>query len=106
MTPMSEWIDVSIYAAMIVSYWFVFAGWAQAMTLEMVTDRNADWLAANHERAATLLRGRWMVGSTWFLWSCYAWGALSVALFCWRPSSARGPSSCRHRRVEASRGSS
>lgn len=77
---MSEWIDVSIYAAMIVSYWFVFAGWAQAMTLEMVTDRNADWLAANHERAATLLRGRWMVGSTWFLWSCYAWGALSVAV--------------------------
>lgn len=77
---MSEWIDLSIYAAMIVSYWFVFAGWAQAMTLEMVTDRNADWLAANHERAATLLRGRWMVGSTWFLWSCYAWGALSVAV--------------------------
>ena len=79
---MSEWIDVSIYAAMIVLYWFVFAGWAQAMTLEMVADRNADWLAANHERAATLLRGRWMVGSTWFLRSCYAWGTFSlIALF-------------------------
>jgi hypothetical protein len=78
MTPMSEWIDVSIYAALIVSYWFVFAGWAQAMTLEMVADRNADWLTANHEQAATLLRGRWIVGSTWFLWSCYAWGTFSL----------------------------
>jgi hypothetical protein len=78
MTPMSEWIDLSVYAAMIVAYWFLFASWAQAATLEMVADRNGDWLAANRERMAQLLRGRWMVGSTWFLWSCYAWGTFSL----------------------------
>jgi hypothetical protein len=75
---MSEWIDVSVYAAMIASYWFVSARWAQAMMLQMIADRNEDWLAANRERIGTLLRGRWMVGSTWFMWACYAWGTISL----------------------------
>lgn len=77
---MTEWIDFSVYAAMTVAYWFVSAGWAQAMTLQMVADRNGDWLADNGERAATLLRGRWMVGSDWFRWSCYAWGTISLGV--------------------------
>jgi hypothetical protein len=77
---MTEWIDFSVYAAMIVAYWFGSAGWARAMTLQMIADRNEDWLAANGERAATLLRGRWMVGSTWFRRACYAWGAISLAV--------------------------
>jgi hypothetical protein len=77
---MTEWIDFAVYAAMIVAYWFVFARWAQAVAVQMVADRNEDWLAANGESVATLLRGRWMVGSTWFLWSCYGWGAVSLAV--------------------------
>jgi hypothetical protein len=76
---MSEWIDVSVYAAMIASYWLFFAGAARAITLQMVADRNEDWLAANRERAAALVRGRWMLGSGWFRGSCYAWGAISLA---------------------------
>jgi hypothetical protein len=82
---MSEWIDFSAYAAMIASYWFFCTRWGQTATLQMVADRNQDWLAANHERAATLLRGRWMVGSTWFLRSCYLWGAISLGvLLAWQ----------------------
>ncbi len=77
---MTEWIDFSVYAAMIIAYWCVSASWARAMTLQMVADRNEGWLAENGERAAALLRGRWMVGSAWFRWACYAWGAISLAV--------------------------
>jgi hypothetical protein len=48
------------------------------MALQMIADRNEDWLAANRERVGTLLRGRWLVGSTWFRRSCYAWGTVSL----------------------------
>src|SRR5688572_3663279 len=75
---MTEWIDFSVYAVMVVAYWFVSASWARAMVMQMVADRNEEWLAAHGERAVTLLRGRWMVGSTWFRRSCYAWGAISL----------------------------
>ena len=82
---MSEWIDLSVYAAMIVAYWFVSASWARVTMMQMVADRNEDWLAANRERAAALLRGRWMVGSAWFRWACYAWSAISVGvLLAWQ----------------------
>jgi hypothetical protein len=68
-----------------VAYWFVSANWGRAMMMQMVADRNEDWLAANRDRAATLLRGRWMVGSAWFRWACYAWGAISLAvLLAWQ----------------------
>ena len=77
---MTEWIDFSVYAVMCVAYWFVCAGWARAMALQMLADRNEDWLAANGPRAAMLLRSRWMVGSDWFRWSCYAWGTISFAV--------------------------
>jgi hypothetical protein len=75
---MTEWIDFSVYAVMAAAYWFVSASWARTMVMQMVADRNEDWLSVNGERAATLLRGRWMVGSTWFRRSCYAWGAISL----------------------------
>ena len=40
----------------------------------MVADRNPEWLAVHPEFANQL------TGSRWFFWSCYAWGALSLAL--------------------------
>jgi hypothetical protein len=77
---MSEWIDFSVYAAMSAMFWFGFTGWSQWLALQMVADRNEDWLTANRDRAASLLRDRWLVGSSWFRWSCYAWGAISLAV--------------------------
>jgi hypothetical protein len=77
---MTEWIDFSVYAAMTIVCWFGFPGWASALALQMVADRNEDWLTANRERARTLLGSRWLVGSRWFRWSCYAWGAISLAV--------------------------
>jgi hypothetical protein len=77
---MSEWIDLSVYAAMTAMYWFVCARWAPAWALQMVADRNEDWLTGNRERIASLLRGRWLVGSSWFMWSCYGWGAISLTV--------------------------
>ena len=77
---MSEWVDFSIYAAMTAGFWFAFVGWSSGVALQMVADRNEEWLMANRERAGTLLRDRWLVGSSWFLWSCHAWGAFSLAV--------------------------
>jgi hypothetical protein len=96
---MTEWVDFSVYAVMAVAYWFVSASWARAMVVQMVADRNEDWLAANGERVVTLLCGRWMVGSTWFRRCCYAWGAISlVALLArqldvWPASASRAAGS-------------
>ena len=44
---MTEWIDFSVYAAMIAAYWFVFAGWASPLALQMAADRNEEWMSAN-----------------------------------------------------------
>ncbi|MDB5350267.1 MAG: hypothetical protein JWN86_1514 [Planctomycetota bacterium] len=71
---MTEWVDFFVYGAMIVTYWFVFATWISGFTISMVADRNPDWLAAHPEFA------RQLIGSRWFLWSCYAWGALSLVV--------------------------
>lgn len=77
---MTDWIDFSVYAAMTAIFWFVSARWAALMALQMAGDRNQDWLAANREHARTLLSSRWLVGSRWFRWSCYAWGAVSLSI--------------------------
>jgi hypothetical protein len=77
---MTEWIDFSLYAAMTVAYWFVSAGWAAALALQSAADRNEAWLTANRKQVTALLHGRWIVGSAWFRWSCYVWGALSLAV--------------------------
>jgi hypothetical protein len=77
---MTEWIDFSVYAAMTIVYWFGSAGWTSTLALQMVADRNEDWLTANRERACTLLVSRWLVGSRWFRCSCYAWGTVSIAV--------------------------
>lgn len=77
---MNEWIDFSVYAVLIIMFWWAFATWTPGYILTMVDDRNAAWLAANEERATALLRGRWLVGSPWFLGACYLWGALSLGV--------------------------
>jgi hypothetical protein len=77
---MTEWIDFSVYAAMTIVYWFGSARWASALALQTVADRNEEWLTANRDRARTLLGSRWLVRSRWFLWSCYAWGTVSLAV--------------------------
>jgi hypothetical protein len=77
---MTEWIDFSLYAAMTAMYWFVSAGWASRLALQIAADRNEEWLADNQEQAAALLRGRWLMGSAWFMTSCYAWAAVSLAI--------------------------
>ena len=53
---MSEWVDFFVYAALIVTYWFVFATWGSRFTLAMVADRNPDWLADHPEFASQLDR--------------------------------------------------
>lgn len=77
---MTEWVDFFVYAAFAVMFWFVCARWSSQLVLPMIGDRNADWLAGNRELAASLLGGRWLVGSSWFLSSCYAWGAVSLVV--------------------------
>lgn len=77
---MTEWIDFSVYAAMTIVYWFGSASWASALALQMVADRNEDWLTANREHARTLLGSRWLVGRRGFRWSCHAWGTISLAV--------------------------
>jgi hypothetical protein len=60
---MTVWVDFSVYAALIVAFWFFFAGRTSGLALQMAADRSEDWLAANRELATAVLRGRWMVGS-------------------------------------------
>jgi len=70
---MTEWVDFFIYAGLVVTYWFVFATWSSRFTIAMVADRNPDWLDVHPEFASRL------TGSRWFVWSCYVWGAMSLA---------------------------
>ena len=65
---MTEWIDFFVYAALIVTYWFVFATWRSAVhPFDGGSNWNPDWLAVHPEFASQL------TGSRWFLWSCYVW---------------------------------
>jgi len=73
-----EWIDFSLYAALIATFWFVFALRTPQFVLGMIAGRNLDWLTSNKDRAGALLRGRWLAGSRYFLWFCYAWGTLGL----------------------------
>jgi pimeloyl-ACP methyl ester carboxylesterase len=73
-----EWIDFSIYAALIVTFWFVFATWAPRFVLSMVANRNLDWLTANRDRAEVFCTERWLVGRGYFRLACYVWGTISL----------------------------
>ena len=71
---MTEWIDFSVYAAMIVALWFVLPMWGSRFTLRFVADRNPEWLS-RHPEVATKL-----TGGGWLRWVPYAWGVLSLAV--------------------------
>ena len=71
---MTEWIDFSVYAAMIVALWFVLPMLSSRFTLRFVADRNPEWLSSHPEVATKL------TGGGWLRWVPYAWGVLSLAV--------------------------
>ena len=73
MIAVSEWIDVLVYAALIVAVWGWLPGWSSRLMIPLIADRNPDWMAGHPEFARQLAR------AVWLRWSCLVWGALSVA---------------------------
>ena len=69
---MSEWVDLFIYATLIVAFWFVLPARRARFTLATVADRNPQWLRDHPDVAARLSgsQGRW-----WY----HAWGLVSLA---------------------------
>ena len=70
---MREWIDVFVYATLIVALCFVLPTWTSRFTGAFVADRNPGWLSSHSERAKRLSGGL-------FLWAYYVWGLLSLAV--------------------------
>ena len=71
---MSEWVDLSIYIALIAAIWFVLPVWSARFSIALAGDRNREWLAAHPEVRDRLTR------STAFRWIAHAWGAFSFAV--------------------------
>jgi hypothetical protein len=71
---MSEWIDFAICAAFLSVFWFVAPRSGPAWTVAFLAERNAAWVGANPEVIRRLSESRW------FARSCYALGALNLAL--------------------------
>ena len=71
---MTEWVDFTVYAGLIVALWFVLPAWSARFTLPYVADRNPEWLAAHPDVAAKLTDGRA------FRLAYHAWGTVSLAL--------------------------
>jgi hypothetical protein len=71
---MTEWVDFTVYAGLIVALWVVLPAWSARFTLRYVADRNPEWLAAHPEVAAKLTDGRG------FRWAYYGWGTVSLAI--------------------------
>ena len=69
---MSEWVDIAVYAALIVAVWGWFPTWSSRLTIPLIADRNPGWLVDHPESA------RRLVGSRWFRWSCLVWGSASL----------------------------
>jgi len=69
---MSEWIDLFIYAILIVAFWFAAPRWATRFALLNVADRDPDWVAGHPEAASQLASSRW------YLRVCQIFGALSL----------------------------
>jgi len=69
---MTTWVDLFVYAALIVAVWGGLPGWS-AFTIRMVADRNSDWLADHPDVEQRLGRARW------FRRSCRVCGTLSLA---------------------------
>ena len=77
---MSEWIDLTIYAALIAAVWFMLPAWSARFAMAFAADRNREWLAAHPDVTARLTR------LSGFRWTAHAWGVFSLAvlmLFQW-----------------------
>ena len=69
---MSEWVDIAVYAAIIVTVWGWFPASSSRLTIPLIADRNPGWLADHPESE------RRLVDSRWFRWSCLLWGSISL----------------------------
>jgi hypothetical protein len=69
---MSEWVDIAVYAALIVAVWGWFPVWSSRFTIPLIADRNPGWLADHPESEWRLVESRW------FRWSCLMWGSVSL----------------------------
>ena len=69
---MSEWIDIVVYAGLIVAVWGWLPAWSSRLTIPVIADRNPDWIADHPEIERRLAESRW------FRWSCLLWGAVSL----------------------------
>ena len=69
---MSKWVDVVVYAALIVAVWGWLAVWSSRVMTVVIADRNPDWITDHPEF------GRRLGESRWFRWSCLLWGSVSV----------------------------
>ena len=69
---MSEWVDIAVYAALIVAVWGLLPAWSSRLAIPVIEDRNPEWLA-DHPALERHLRE-----SRWFRWSCLIWGAVSL----------------------------
>ena len=69
---MSEWVDIVLYGALIVAVWGWFPAWSSRLTIPLIADRNAGWLAAHPASERRLAESRW------FRWSCLSWGSVSL----------------------------
>jgi hypothetical protein len=72
---MSEWIDFAIYALQIVLIFVLLAAGSVHFMGPAIVDRDPAWPAAHPAVMQALARSRWFVDS------CYAWAAFSIALF-------------------------
>jgi hypothetical protein len=70
---MSDWIDAVIYTVFIIAVWGWLPAWSARVARPMIADRNPDWMAGHPEAASRLAESRR------FRWSCWLWGAASVA---------------------------
>jgi hypothetical protein len=71
---MSEWIDFAIYALQIVLIFVLLAPGSVHFTGPAIVDRDPAWPAAHPAVMQALARSRWFVNT------CYAWAAFSIAL--------------------------
>lgn len=69
---MSEWVDIGLYATLIVALWGWLPAWSSRLSILVIADRNPAWLSDHPESE------RRLVGSRWFRWSCLVWGAVSL----------------------------
>ena len=69
---MSEWVDIVVYAALIIAVWGWFPAGSSRLTIPVIADRNPGWLADHPESQRRLAENRWL------RWSCVLWGSVSL----------------------------